>query len=354
VKRLYIGLDVHAASTTVAVLTSEGKRLHVGVVPTSGPALIDAIKRLEGELHVCLEEGTQSTWVYELLRPHVEVIVVTMPVRKYGPKSDARDAVALAERMRRGTLDKIVYKGVGPFTALRECVRAHRMITSDVLRAKNRIKAIFRSRGLLVDGDALYAPEKRTRWLERLTPKHRPLAAMLGDQLDGLVRLHREATDRLHEEASRHAVVERLRTIPCIGPIRAAYIVALVVTPDRFRSKRQFWAYCGLAVVTSSSADWKMLHGRWVPSGKVRTVGLNLNRNPTLKDVFKGAALNITQLSDGNPLKEDYQQLIARGLKPAIARVTMARRLAATALALWRKQEVYDVSKRYQPTQIAA
>jgi transposase len=354
VRKLYLGLDVHAASTTVAVLSSEGKRLQVEVVATSAPALIEMIKRLGGEVHVCLEEGTQSTWMYETLRPHVHVIVVTMPVRKYGPKSDARDALALAERLRRGTLDKIVYKGVGPYTALRECVRAHRMISSDVLRAKNRIKAIFRSRGMQVEGEELYEADKRKRWLERLTPKHRPLAMMLGEQLDGLLRLHREATERLYEEASHHGVVERLRTIPCIGPIRAAYIVALVVTPERFRSKRQFWAYCGLAVVTSSSADWKMLHGRWVPSGKVRTVGLNLNRNPTLKDVFKGAALNISQLADGNPLKEDYEQLIARGLKPAIARVTMARRLAATVLALWRKQEVYDVSKRYQPTHITA
>jgi transposase len=281
-------------------------------------------------------------------------MVVTMPVRKHGPKSDSRDAFALAERLRRGTLDRVVYKSAGPYTALRECVRAHRLITSDVIRAKNRIKAIFRARGLHVEGDELYDPQRREKWLERLGPKHRPLGDMMGAQLDAVLELHRGATERLREEASHHGIVERLMTIPCIGIIRAAYIVATVVTPTRFRSKRQFWAYCGLAVVTQSSADWVVLHGRFVRSGLPQTRGLNRNRNPVMKEVFKGAAMHIGHLDDDHPLKQDYDQLVARGLKPAIARITMARRLAATALSMWKKEEVYDASKRYRSSTIAA
>lgn len=354
-KRLYLGLDVHAQSTTVAVVDEAGRRLHVMVVPTTATALIDVMQRLTSvgaEVHVCTEEGTQSAWVYETLRPTVDQVVVTMPVRKHGPKSDSRDAFALAERLRKGTLDRIVYKSTGPYTALRECVRAHRMITGDVIRAKNRIKAAFRARGLHVEGDDLYDPQRREKWLERLGVKHRPLAEMMGAQLDGLMELHRSATERLREEASHHGIVERLMTIPCIGIIRAAYIVATVVTPARFRSKRQFWAYCGLAVVTQSSADWMMLHGRFVRSGVPQTRGLNRNRNPVMKDVFKGAALHVTHLDDDHPLKQDYQQLVGRGLKPAIARITIARRLAATALSMWKKEEVYDASKRYRPSTI--
>jgi transposase len=355
VKRLYLGLDVHAQSTTVAVVDEAGKRLHATVVPTTATALIDVMQRLNSigaEVHACTEEGTQSAWVYETLRPNVDEIVVTMPVRKHGPKSDHRDAFALAERLRRGTLDRVVYKSTGPYTALRECVRAHRMITGDVIRAKNRIKAAFRARGLHVEGDELYDPQRREKWLQRLGEKHRPLATMMGAQLDAILELHRGATERLREEASHHGIVERLMTIPCIGIIRAAYIVATVVTPTRFRSKRQFWAYCGLAVVTQSSADWMMLHGRFVRSGAPQTRGLNRNRNPVMKEVFKGAALHIAHLDEDHPLKQDYQQLVARGLKPAIARITMARRLAATALSMWKKEEVYDASKRYRSSTI--
>ena len=65
----YIGLDVHAASTTFAVLGESGKRLTSHVVETNGQALVEQLKMIPGSKHVCLEEGTQSAWVYEILSP---------------------------------------------------------------------------------------------------------------------------------------------------------------------------------------------------------------------------------------------------------------------------------------------
>jgi transposase len=44
--------------------------------------------------------------------------------------------------------------------------------------------------------------------------------------------------------------------LPTLGVVRVAQLTSAVVTPHRFRSKRQFWSYCGLAVVTKSSADY--------------------------------------------------------------------------------------------------
>ena len=46
-----------------------------------------------------------------------------------------------------------------------------------------------------------------------------------------------------------------LRRIPFLGPVRVAQILAIMRTPFRFRTKRNLWAYAGLAVVTRSSAD---------------------------------------------------------------------------------------------------
>jgi transposase len=353
VKRIYIGLDVHKETTTLAAVRDDGKVHSVDVVATTAAALIDAMNRLEGERWVCTEEGTQSQWVHDTLRPHVAQLVVTMPVRKYGPKSDARDAKALAERLRRGTLENVVYKGAGPYAALRECVRAHRMITRDVVRAKNRLAALFRGRGLHAKNSDLYDAKTRGKWIAELPPAYRPLAEMIGAELDSLQPLYDQAEERLRDEASHHAIIERLMTVPCIGVTRAAYIVGTVVTPHRFRSKRQFWSYCGLAVVTSSSADWTFEAGRMVRSHRQQTRGLNANRNSTLKLVFKGAAMHVSALDDEHPLKQDYLQLVARGLDPSVARVTMARRLAATTLALWKRQEVYDPSKRYRPPKTA-
>lgn len=46
--------------------------------------------------------------------------------------------------------------------------------------------------------------------------------------------------------------------MPTLGVVRVAQLIASVVTPHRFRSKRHFWSYCGLAVVTRSSADYRL------------------------------------------------------------------------------------------------
>ena len=68
----YIGLDVHAASTTAAVIDARGKRVATPhVQETNGKVLVEFVKLQPGTLHVCLEEGTQSTWLAEILGPHV-------------------------------------------------------------------------------------------------------------------------------------------------------------------------------------------------------------------------------------------------------------------------------------------
>jgi hypothetical protein len=68
--------------------------------------------------HVCLEEGTLAGWLYEVLEPHVEELVVTGVRRSRGPKSDKVDAFALAEQLRIGSLETRVYKGRGKFGRL--------------------------------------------------------------------------------------------------------------------------------------------------------------------------------------------------------------------------------------------
>src|SRR5689334_25320791 len=98
----YIGLDVHAASTTFAVIGESGKRLGTHVIETNGQALVEQLTTIPGKRHVCLEEGTQSTWLYEILSPHAEEVLVVMVSESRGQKNDAKDAFTLAEQLRTG------------------------------------------------------------------------------------------------------------------------------------------------------------------------------------------------------------------------------------------------------------
>jgi Transposase IS116/IS110/IS902 family. len=135
-----------------------------------------------------------------------------------------------------------------------------------------------------------------------------------------------------------------------VGPIRAAQVVATVVTPERFRTKRQFWSYCGLGIMMRTSADWVREGGRWVRAPVTQTRGLTRKRNPVLTSVFKGAALTVVQMTD-HPLKRAYERLLEAGTKPNLAQVTIARRIAAIVLAMWKHQEDCDPAKQELPPQ---
>jgi len=157
----YIGLDVHAASCTVAVVTQTGKRLKDFPVETNGQALVEAVRMIPGHKHLVLEEGLQSAWLYETLRPHVDELVVAGITQSQGPKSDKRDAYGLAEKLRVGNLDKQVFKAPRQFTRLRELSRAHMTLVGDVVRTQARIKSLYRSRGIHVSGVNVYGVHPR-------------------------------------------------------------------------------------------------------------------------------------------------------------------------------------------------
>ena len=341
----FIGLDAHGQSCTLCVMGPSGKRLGHHVVETNGKALVERIRSIAGERHVCMEEGTQSEWLYEILQPHAQRIVVTQPLRRAGNKSDEIDGWALADVLRRDAVERSVFKSPQTFTTLRQAARGYVAVQQDLVRAKCRLNALYRSRGVAPSSEIYDEPE-RERWVRKLPPSYRPLAELLSEQLDGLTHAHQTAQAWLLEEAQRTAVTHRLATAPGIGPIRAALLVAIVVTPARFRTTRQFWSYSGLAIVTRSSSDYVRENGRWVRKPVAQSRGLNRNRQPLLKTIFKGAATTVIRQMPSHPLHQDYQRMITEaGIKPNLAKLTLARRIAATTLAMWKHQEDYDPSK---------
>ena len=100
----YIGLDVHKQSCVAAVMGPTGRRLRQQRMETNGKVIREFVSSVAGTRHVCLEEGTQSDWLYEVLEPIVDEIVVAVPEKPRGPKSDSADAWARADELRRGAI----------------------------------------------------------------------------------------------------------------------------------------------------------------------------------------------------------------------------------------------------------
>jgi transposase IS116/IS110/IS902 family protein len=124
-----------------------------------------------------------------------------------------------------------------------------------------------------------------------------------------------------------------LRQIPSIAPIRAALLVALLQTPHRFRSKRQLWAYSGFAVEVHDSGEYRWVRGKLQRNRERITVrGLNDNHNKDVKSLFKAAA--ITASTRPGPLHDFYVARVESGMRPTMARLTLARKIAAITLTI--------------------
>jgi transposase len=97
----YIGMDVHKETVVIAVLNGSGKLVMESIVETKASSILQFIHGLRGELHVTWEEGTWAAWLYDLLKPHVQQVLVCDRRRnallKEGNKSDKIDAHKLAD-----------------------------------------------------------------------------------------------------------------------------------------------------------------------------------------------------------------------------------------------------------------
>ncbi len=345
----YIGLDAHASSCTAAVVGPSGRQLQSQILETNARVLVSFLKTIPKPRHLCLEEGTHAGWLYEVLTPHVQEIVVAGigGEQSRGPKSDKRDAYALAEGLRIGAIKTRVYKGLGKFGALREQSRAYGMLVGDSTRTKNRIKSIYRSRGIPTGGKEVYSPTAREKWLKKLPVNARPLAELLYQELDAVGDLRKRAEKEMLSEARTHRIYRSLNTCPGMGAIRVAQMLPIVVTPYRFSNKRSFWAYAGMGIVMRSSSDWmRARDGSWERAPVQQTRGLNHNHNRVLKQIFKGAATTVIQRArEEEPLYRHYQQLLDGGTKPNLAKLTIARQIASITLSMWRSKEVYNPAK---------
>jgi hypothetical protein len=77
----YIGMDVHQATISVAVMDSSGKLIMECILETKAVTILEFIAGLRGTLSVTFEEGTSAAWLHDLLKPHVSHLVVCDPRR---------------------------------------------------------------------------------------------------------------------------------------------------------------------------------------------------------------------------------------------------------------------------------
>jgi len=349
----YVGLDVDQAMVVAHVTNDKGEFVMESFLETKGDGIRQFFRSLEGRVHVAFEEGSLAAWLYEIIRPLVSQTVVCDPrankLIHSGNKGDRVDAKHLAKLLRMGELHP-VHHGEESVRGLKELVHGYDRLVRDNTRAMNRLKGLFKGQAIGCRGRAVYRQETREQWKQKLESEAlRARADLLYKQMASLKPLRDEAEKAMIKEARKHGAYKLLVKLPGVGPIRAATIIAAVGAPHRFRTKRQYWAYCGFGVVTHMSSEYEIIEGRRQRRKKpVQTRGLNENFNRMLKTAYKGAALTAIE---SEPFNKYYQRLIDNKMRPEMAQLTVARKIAAISLAVWKKGERFDPARVNQAEQ---
>src|SRR4030095_8456675 len=204
----YVALDVHKASIVNAIRDASGKIIATGVLETKAQVVKDFVRGLSGTIHLTFEEGTQSAWLYDLLKPLVAECIVCDPRRnkllESGSKSDDIDVAKLSELLYLKRL-RAVYHGHEGTRALKELAHNYDALVKDSTRVKNRLKAIFRGRGISYEGDEIYDCRQQQVWLAKLNERgSRERARQLYEQLAQLQGWVKTAQQQLLRESRRH------------------------------------------------------------------------------------------------------------------------------------------------------
>jgi transposase len=346
----YIGADVHATTTDLAFERDQRIAQQLRV-PTTIPALREALASVSGTKHLAIEEGPMADWLWRNLKDDVTHLVVCDPRRNRlisddGDKDDRIDGAKLAALLRGGFLRPVHHPDSAERVELKQWVALYHDRVKQAVREVNKIRMLGRQHGLRVPGRILKGrPVAKDRqalktWLGELPSL--TLAKQLSLLLAGYQAIRRQveaAKRELGRLAAGQAVVGCWSEVPGVGPIRAVTLLAYLDTPWRFKTLSKLWKYCGVGLERSSSGSDK--HGQ--PKAAHLQLAWRVNRR--LKNVVMGATLSAIRQKE-TPFARLYQRLLQAGLTAGNARHTVARRLLGVLWGMWK------TSSRYQPDRV--
>ena len=331
----YIGLDVHTRTTTGVIVNEKGEFKLRKTFPTSEANLLNFLNQVCGKKSLTLEECHLSQWLYVTLKDQVDDLLVCDPVyisKKPGAKTDTKDALHLAEELRVGHL-KGVYHDASKWIELRVLVNNYLGLVEDIVRSKNRLKAVFRAEGVDTNTKRFYTNKENTKKLRN--PHAQFVAESLYEQIERLERLKREYREKFKQNTKTYRPIKNLTSVPGIDQVRANVITAIVCMPHRFPSKHKFWGYCMLVRHIQKSGG--KIYGNKRAHGRAE-----------LRDLFIGAAESA--LRTDSSLRRYYEVQRAKGITHKDARIGLARKIASVCLSVLKNNQGYldNFEKRQQ------
>ena len=329
-----VSLDVHTETSQLCLSDEEGRILLEMQVPTQAEELRRVIAAIPGPKRVVFEEGPLTGMISDAVRDLVDEVISCDPahnalIARAEDANDERDARRLAELARLRSV-RSVYIVQEPCRSLRSLLVYDLGLAGELGGVRNKIKGLCRRNGIPSAGTGVYGQSGRKRVMANLgSAAMRWQMESLCRLLDALQAERGNTSKRIDSLARKVGPVERLCTIPGVGPVIARTLVGWIAEPTRFKSRSALYSYAGLGL----GQGWT----NWQPVGRARA---SRRGNRCVKRALFLAARSASR--GHSALARRYRARREEGWEDRKAIRDLARVILKTAVALWRKGTTYD------------
>jgi transposase len=328
----YVGLDIHKKTISFCVKLADGTIVSEGVVKATRKDLDRWMATLPRPWMAAMEATIFTSWVYDHLLPHAAAVKVAHPlmlraITAAKRKNDRIDAGKIADLLRVNLLPEC-YMAPQELRDLRRSLRYRNLLVRQSTQMKNKVSGLLMESGIEYSKQKLHQKRYFSELLKRqgeeqLPPSLTPLLELSRTTIETAQKMERQIVRGLEQDPLLAERIERLLTIPGVGPITGLTWALETGEPGRFSSVKQAVSYCGLCGAEDSSA------------GKQKRTPISKQRNKHLQSVLIEAAKLAPRYN--LELAQVYQQEQDKGNHNR-ATLAVARKMVAYLLAVDRRK----------------
>ena len=341
-----VGIDLGKRTYEMCIISRNGKIARTGG-KTDFSGIEGLCRKLKKDNVVAVEACSLAFRIERSIRSKVGCRVIILNPGRLAilfmstRKTDREDSLKLAKFLRSHEEDEmpIVTPPTDEEWARRKLLSEYRSLKSLRTREINRLHAIFEHAGFTqFKRKDMCVPKNRKEILPLLKGYEKDEAGRLAERLDLIEKQIGELYKKINEEVEKDDKVQKIMTVPGIGPITALSYVAYVGDVGRFENAHQISNFIGFVPKLDRSCTINRM-------GHITKLG-----NSLLRSLLVQAAWSCIRSKNGGALKEKYKYMAAtRNIGKGKSIVTIARKLGELLYTLLKNNQTYEPQKFINP-----